>query len=189
MIGEDRERFLPAVVKACERIQPERQVLIEFSAFQQRRDRVRVTVTGYVAVVVINQEPILVARYSPTWAVKTPSTVILDSKLLSKLDALASGRAGAFIAELKVALGSNYVKIQRVNRNVAEALRRWLEARTNVPPTEADDSSEEDGASIRKSRPGPFGPRNPNAPLFIHIVCISFSNLRLNSGTESACDT
>lgn len=150
MIGEDRERFLPAVVKACERIQPERQVLIEFSAFQQRRDRVRVTVAGYVAVVVINQEPILVARYSPTWAVKTPSTVILDSKLLSKLDALASGRAGAFIAELKVALGSNYVKIQRVNRNVAEALRRWLEARTNVPPTEADDSSEEDGGD-RKS--------------------------------------
>jgi hypothetical protein len=129
MAGENRERFLPAVIRACEQLQPERQVLIEFTAFQQRRDRVRVTVGGYVAVVVINHEPILVARYSPPWAVKNPSTAILDSALLSKLHALANGRAGAFIEALKLALGSSYVKIIKVNRNVADALARWIIAK------------------------------------------------------------
>jgi hypothetical protein len=132
MERNDRERFLPAILKACEQIQPERQVLLEFTAFQQRRDRVRVAVNGYVAVVFINQMPILVARYAPPWAVKNQSTAVLDQQLLSRTGALANGKAGAFIDAIRMVLASSYVKVRKINRNVADALHRWLETREPV---------------------------------------------------------
>jgi hypothetical protein len=141
MAGGNRERFLPAVIRACERLQPDRQVLMEFTAFQQRRDRVRVTVNGYVAVVVINQNPILVARYSPPWAVKNPSTAILDGSLLAKLSLLAEGRTGPFLEALKMLLGGGYVKITKVNRHVADALVRWLSIRQQQASQESPDES------------------------------------------------